>query len=66
MKVVTLDHEADLQIVVRLIPLKAAADVTADLQLWAVYFPESIPAYPNIVLIHLAMVSEAAAFHGFT
>ena len=53
----TLDHEADLQIVAKLMPLKAAADVIADLQLCAVYFPESIPASPSIVLIHLEMVS---------
>ena len=63
---VTLDHEADLQIVDRLIPLKAAADVAADLQLCAVYFPESIPAHPNMVLIHLEMVSGAASFQGLT
>ena len=53
----TLDHEADLQIVAKLMPLKAEAGVIADLQLCAVYFPESIPASPSIVLIHLEMVS---------
>ena len=65
MKLVTFDHEADLQIVDRLIPLKAAAVVAADLQLCAVYFPESIPAHPNMDFIHLEMVSGVASFQGF-
>ena len=61
----TFDHEADFMIVVRLIPPKAAAEVTADLQLCAVYLPESIPDKHSISLIHRAIVPGAAPWWGF-
>ena len=50
--------------VLRLIPLNDAYEVAADLQVWAVNVPVSIPLSDNVSFIHLAMVSDDAALYG--
>ena len=58
-------QDADLDIVFMLMPWNNAFEVEADLQVWAEYFPLSIPLMASISLIHLAIVSFEAALCGF-